>query len=422
MEQRHPDHAHHPFTRLHPLPLALLLLATMLACDIVGTSAGIQFDVRRELAVVRAGSTDPLPELTDAAFHSLATGSRVTTDANGEALLQGTVGGQTCRVFLFQDSGLVKKACPNSSSKSGNTTCVEEGSAVFSQCSSHIVMTPTGEARLEGTWVAVTYLPQFQATIYEVYEGRVRAWPVLDYATRTLGNPVDVKGGYFWYSMPDAARKLVPGIPWREPVPFEQMPPLVEAWRLRPWLERIRARAEAGRIPFPGFLLEGSRVPATEVPAVTVPERVIVTRVPERIVPAAPGLLITGGGGPLEQTTVQEALLQGLPWAAISAKLLPDPQAPVTIALAGRQVDARTLVEDRERARQLLARVAPDGFALTMLYTADERAVQMARQMAEYLINLGIKAVLEEVPVADAQYKLTTLIAAGEPVLLIQPQ
>jgi hypothetical protein len=149
---------------------------------------------------------------------------------------------------------------------------------------------------------------------------------------------------------------------------------------------------------------------------------VIVTRVPERIVPAAPGLLITGGGGLLEKTTVQEALLQGLPWAAISAKLLPDPQAPVTIALAGRQVDARTLVEDRERARQLLARVAPDGFALTMLYTADERAVQMARQMAEYLINLGIKAVLEEVPVADAQYKLTTLIAAGEPVLLIQPQ
>ncbi len=214
------------------------------------------FDVRREAPAVRAGAGDPLPVLSDGAFHTLSVGDRLTTDITGEALLQSRSGGSVCKVYVFRSTELVKRACPKSANEAGNTICHAQGSAIYKDCGNHLkaIETPSAEFRVLGSWVEVIYLPAAQRSLVLVFEGEVVARPVLDMEARTLAAPDTVPAGYFWFTDPGVAADAVAGLAGREPHPMEELAPLIDALRLDPWMERTRDHAEEDTTFFPDWL------------------------------------------------------------------------------------------------------------------------------------------------------------------------
>ena len=247
------------------LPLVLgFVLAGVIACEwapgTIAPAAGrdsespesqfatlIALEVRREIPVVWAGPSDALPELTDSGFHALHDGHRVTADSNGEALLQGKIGSATCKVYLFQVSSLVKRACPRSSYTGGNTSCLEEGSAVFNGCSDHLIMTPSSEIRVKGSWVSVTYLPDRQLTLVVVSEGAAEVRPVVDFDTRDLGTVISVAPEQLLVTLPD---DMYVDEPIRQPLPLDALPWWVQELGIEAWMERVADHAHRDMVPF----------------------------------------------------------------------------------------------------------------------------------------------------------------------------
>ncbi|UCC65181.1 MAG: LysM peptidoglycan-binding domain-containing protein [Anaerolineae bacterium] len=208
--------------------------------------------VRRELAEVWAGSGDMVPQLTDGVWRDLSAGDLVTTDNNGE----GWVKMSDCMlIYVFQDSGLIKAACPRSDYSGGNVTCAMAGTSVYNNsCASQIIIqTLSAEVVLEGTWLSVTYIADQQLTVIMVFEGQAEVRPVQHFDARTLAETVEVVEGHFWFSAPGVEVDPVAGLAAREPHPFDRLPPLIEALDLGPWLERIKKRAEVDKVPFPDF-------------------------------------------------------------------------------------------------------------------------------------------------------------------------
>lgn len=232
--------------------------ATPLTASEIPTGAEPAFEISRVLAVVRAGASDPLPEIGPER-QPLLDGQRVATDANGEALVQATLDGELCEVHLFQDGRLVKRACGRDDAQSGNVSCLEEGSAVFRDCSNHLVMTPGGEVRFEGTWAWVTYQPGTAWTSVVLLEGQATVWPVLDASTRQLGTPASLHAGEMWFSRPDGQPGTADGMQARAAYPVAEMARLAAPLGLGAWLDRGRDRAEADG--FTTFPTAGAPIP-----------------------------------------------------------------------------------------------------------------------------------------------------------------
>jgi LysM repeat protein len=227
-------------------------------------------EVRRELVMVWAGpgGTDliSLPRLEDSEWHELPAGGWVYTDDAGE----GWVRISDCMlIYIFQQSRLIKAACPKSDYLGGNVTCAVEGSSVYNnQCASQIVIqTPSVELVLEGTWLSVTYLPEQQLSLIMVFEGQVSAHPVLNVDTYEQGAAVDIAAGYFWFSTPGATAEPIAGLAARESHSFDQLLPVVEELNLWQWIERITLRADMDGIPYPAippFVLGPTLTPSLE--------------------------------------------------------------------------------------------------------------------------------------------------------------
>lgn len=250
----------HRFVLLAAL-CTLMLLVPLAGCQPSGREvAEVQTDaeVRRELAVVRAGpaDADPLPRLRSDQPQDLPAGGLVMTDATGEASL--IIDGCE-RIFIFQSSRLTKSPCPRSDRRAGNVTCAVQGTSVFNNtCGAEaIIETASADVSAPGTWLSMTYLPERQLSLVMVYEDEVEVWPVLDLESRTMGESRAIEAGFFWYTAPDDMLRPLRGLPPREPIPFDEMPPLIEELDLQPWMERIAARAEREGFPFPEGLLTG---------------------------------------------------------------------------------------------------------------------------------------------------------------------
>jgi uncharacterized repeat protein (TIGR01451 family) len=213
-------------------------------------------EARRLFTIVWAGEsgTDPSPltRLEDNEWRNLRTGGWITTDRDGE----GWVMFSDCmKIYVFQDSRLVKAACPKSAYEGGNVACSEEGTAGYNdQCAAQVIIqTPGSQIVLEGTWLSVTYLPERQVTLTLVFEGQAKAQPVLDADTYSLGPAIDVPAAHFWFSTPGTAADPIAGLAAREPHPFEELLPLVEELDLWRWIGRITARADMDNIPYPAI-------------------------------------------------------------------------------------------------------------------------------------------------------------------------
>lgn len=259
----------------------LLLIAASLACGLTETITPTPI-IRQQITlppeqVEPTREPSPLPEATPTAVFTLqqravqvfmgpelppdpVNGSQalpfpegffVSTDASGEALLEGELEGQVCRIFVFLDTRLQKKACPRSTFESGNVSCVEEGTAVFDRCRNHLVSTPSGEAQLIGTRVAATYLPSQQASIYIVMEGEinVRARRISGQDSWTRARRV--QAGQFYYTAPDDMLVDIPGAPAREPLSIDQLPAIMQVYPIAPWLDRLQTAGRGAEYPFP---------------------------------------------------------------------------------------------------------------------------------------------------------------------------
>ncbi len=239
----------------------LVLVLPIFACGPGGngTETAPDAQVRREASRVFAGSSSAsvLPELADSQFHTLEDGDRVTTDSVGEALLQIR---DCLRIFLFQQSGLVKAACPKSDFAAGNALCSLAGTSVFNnQCAGQVVIqTNTAEINLNGTWLSVTYLPERELSLVMVLEGEAECRAVVDPDSRRMGSASTVPSDSFWFTTPGAGADTVAGFSARQVYPLEAVGPMLDTLDLWPWWERMEQRAGADEIPFPELGEPGS--------------------------------------------------------------------------------------------------------------------------------------------------------------------
>ncbi len=223
------------------------------ATDTPISEAAAVFSLQRLSAAVSAGASDPLSEVLNDRPQPFPEGSFVKVDTAGEALLTGSLEGSQCKIFVFFDTRLQKKACEKSAFTGSNVSCIEEGSAVFDRCSNMLVQTPTSEFQLKGTWILATYLPGQQLSVLSVSNGLVEVHPVTDADSYTTGDPVMVGAGQFLYTAPDdmLSRDQVAGLEPRQALLWENISPLVRQYDLEHWYDRARDHAGEVNVPFP---------------------------------------------------------------------------------------------------------------------------------------------------------------------------
>jgi hypothetical protein len=209
------------------------------------------FSITRQTSGVQWGLNDPLDLLDTDSPQPFPDEYHVSTDITGEALLQGQGQMGSCRIYVYLNSILQKKACPKATFQGANASCVEEGSVSFQDCRDHFVSTPSGELKLLGTWALVTYLPDSQTTIAMVNEGTVEMEPVLDTNQETLGPRIEIGAGEFVYTAPDDVMRELPGMAGRTPQQNERLSGLIQGYDILPWLEQADRRATQANVPFP---------------------------------------------------------------------------------------------------------------------------------------------------------------------------
>lgn len=220
------------------------------------TEVEFTFTLTRQNDRVSSGAADPLQPLSGGDPQPFPEGFLVLTDATGEGLLQGILEGKQCRIFVFSTTRMLKKACPRATFEAGNISCVEEGSAVFSQCSNMLVTTASGALQLVGSYVMVTYLPGPQVSVFTVSEGEALVRPVTDAQSYRMGNEVRLAAGQFYYTAPDAVLPSIPDLPAREPLSIDRLPALLQQYDLSTWIQSAadRAGGEGATFPNPELL------------------------------------------------------------------------------------------------------------------------------------------------------------------------
>lgn len=196
------------------------------------------FTISQDQAIVSSGQSQPLKAFQANETRPFPEGYLLTTDENGEALLLGRLDAASCRIYVFQDTELQKRPCPESTYSGGNASCVEGGSAVYQDCSNHLAMTPSGEVEFQGTWVQVIYLPDKQVSIFVAAQGNAQVSPVRGTGSSRLSRPIPLAEGQFLYTAPDAVMSAIPGLPPRQALSVDRLPALLPEYNILPWLGR----------------------------------------------------------------------------------------------------------------------------------------------------------------------------------------
>jgi hypothetical protein len=312
-------------------------------------------------------------------------------------------------IYVFRSSKLRKSACPKSSLSGGNVTCAVEGTSAFNnQCASKIIIqTFSMQLELNGTWLKVSYLPDQQLSVVEVWEGSATVWPVLDAEGYTLGDAVEVDEGKSWITVPDDVLEEMEGLPLRKSL--DSLPPQIGDL-VQPWQELALARAEDDAVSPPP--------------------------------PPGVQVYLMSGGDYLEESRVREAIRYAVPWAEVAQVAFPDRDAPISMApieLGGVSIkpelivtwevnDARSLDYDPERTKMLLAEAGyPEDLFLRLMYEPDEELAVMAEMIAASLREIGMEVELyvptvEELSENSADGLAIMMVNAGKPVLWLSRQ
>lgn len=100
-----------------------------------------------------------------------------------------------------------------------------------------------------GTSFSITALPEDrEISLVVVLEGRVMVEPVLSYDPTELGQALDVPGGEFYFTMPDAMLSDVAGLEPRVAHPVDELEPVARELGIVDWMIKVRDRAEEGGV------------------------------------------------------------------------------------------------------------------------------------------------------------------------------
>ena len=383
--------------------LAVLALVVLARCDLNGddgggSSGGGPHRVRRLISQVWAGSpaSNP-PLLSGSSWQDLQTGDGITTDDSGEAELD--LDGCSGSVYVFKESTIQVSACRKSEQASGLATCSQQGTSFFNvQCAGAFVV-DTGSARVtvSGTAFSVSYVPGRRLTLLVVLEGRVRVQPVVDLDTGALGESITVKAPYFLYTLPGPTSPEFGGLPPREPLPLELLPPLVDAVGLEPWMDDLAQRAEQEGVlpaewPFGAAAVE--------------------------VVEAVPAVVLAFGGGPLEERNLQQGVLAAIDRTAIREQLFPGQPVDMIARLGADEVDADTVPYDPEFAIATI-----EAYGLTELRIVYLEGDLELTGVAKFALN-GLLQFIPDVsllPVArdDLDNVVRNSLAAGQSVMWV---
>jgi ABC-type transport system substrate-binding protein len=167
---------------------------------------------------------------------------------------------------------------------------------------------------------------------------------------------------------------------------------------LAAWMNRTAERAEIDGVPLPPNYPRGEQVAE------------------ERL-----AVVLRGGGGPLQDARVQDALLAAVDWQALVEGSFEGQDVPVVVELAERDViqDARDSPYDPDRAKELLAESGySDGFATALYHPPDDVELRgMIKGMFDAWLKVGVRADPAELPAPDALQRMEASIAAGEAVM-----
>lgn len=130
-----------------------------------------------------------------------------------------------------------------------------------------------------------------------------------------------------------------------------------------------------------------------------------------------PALLLSGGAA-LAEGAITLAMHQTVPWEELANSAFDGNSLPINTELQGRQVDIRTLRYDPATGEKTLRARYPNGFALTLMYPPDDKALAaLAGKATDFLQRQRMRTTLRPVPPAEAMGAMRTIIDAGGNVL-----
>jgi hypothetical protein len=315
---------------------------------------------------VWAGSPATNPPLLDHYnWTSLSAGDAIKTDEAGQAEIQ--LDGCSGSLYVFKDGVIQVSTCLEEEQASGLATCVQVGTGYFNvDCTSRFTVdTLSGRITVVGTAFSVTYVPERRLTLVIVFEGAVTVQPVVDFDTGELApESIQVDSGEFLYTEP--------GLETPKPLPFEELPPLVQELDIQHWIDDIEQRAEGDGL-----------LPQTW--------------------PFGTAVVLRTEGGAFEDPTVQRAVLAAMDKDAVLAGAFPGQEVRFRSALGREEIDARQIPYDPEMAWASLEEAGyARGMPVFLLFSeGDESLTRMAEGMAEYLAKTGFE--VELVPVAEEE-------------------
>lgn len=374
----------------------LSLLSITLMAILTGCPPTTEVTGDRVARVAESVWLEPAPPglLADTAWYALEPQDRVRTNSSGQARIQ--IEGCSS-IYLFIDSGLQKSSCPKTGS--GGTCTISGMSAHNNQCSAEVdtsTSTNTAIIRPTGTWYAVAYIPEELVTVVIVLDGAVEVLPVVDFAAGTLGAAIPVRAEQFLFTMPDPTR-AIGGLPPRTPLPITDLPLIAAPLGIDIYWPQLEGQARTDGI-----------LPASWPP----------------LGPAGSeqgDIAITFGGPGVGDPQAQDGYLLAVPWYDMAVEMTGDPDIVVQMTLGdGQVINAQEVAFDPDSARRVLA--ATDAPRTVTLLLPDSRPElqEIGKLYAEIFLDLDVQLELQIVPSSEIEAVFTTLLQAGEPVIMMQ--
>jgi hypothetical protein len=397
------------------MPLAFVLVSMLVmlfgtGCECNGPNGPTPTPwVKRLATVVYAGKPATNPPLLDHDNRqALSSGDGVTTDGTGEAEIH--LGGCSATLYVFMDGDVTLQACRKTDPADVcNTNASVLVEATCAPEYSFDVDTRSCKVIVKSTAFSLTYLRSREISLVIALDDTVWVRPVVDRAEQTLGEQIPVKQGYFLHTIAGPQSPDIGGVRAREPVPISVLPRVVEELqqmdpRIVPWMFELTRRAGDRKLLPPEWPFDPEAPPPDVTSDVT--------------------LEMISGGGVLEDSFVQEALLLAIDKKMLVVEVFDDQRVDLRARLKGEEIDAYEIPFDRDRAKEQLAEAGlAEGFGVKIVCRADdEQLAKAAEWMAHFLSTVGIEAIPVPLPTSDIASFVEIAIAAGKPVVLLRRQ
>jgi hypothetical protein len=264
--------------------------------------------------------------------------------------------------------------------------CVPNGALFADKCAGEFNPV-TGSTRIEKNTASymITYdQTRGDVTTILVTDGVVRLRPVLSYDPLRLGDPMEVTGGQFMFTMPDESLQGVGGLEPRAVHSVEQLPQVVQELGLEDWVVQAAESARAG-----GHLPENW---------------------PREL--SGPGLTARAGGGELADQGLQLAIYRAINWSD-----LPVSDRLMRLVVAGKRINPFDLSFEPASSAELLK---PQNLVLQLIYPAeDDELAKTAAVIAEYLGQVGVEVEFVATPPGQMAAIIKRFNERGRPYLQI---